>query len=52
LISVNTGKKRIDTLAWNTSYFRRRLMEMGFIVYGNEHSPVIPILLFMPGKIR
>ncbi|XP_048733485.2 serine palmitoyltransferase 2-like isoform X2 [Ostrea edulis] len=49
--NTDEGKKRIKTLAWNTSYFRRRLMEMGFIVYGNEHSPVIPILLFMPGKI-
>lgn len=48
---TNEGKQRIDTLAWNTTYFRQRLVEMGFIVYGNEHSPVVPILLFMPGKI-
>ncbi|XP_022332551.2 serine palmitoyltransferase 2-like isoform X1 [Crassostrea virginica] len=48
---TNEGKKRIDTLAWNTTYFRQRMMEMGFIVYGNEHSPVVPILVFMPGKI-
>lgn len=48
---TNEGKQRIDTLAWNTTYFRERLVEMGFIVYGNEHSPVVPILLFMPGKI-
>ncbi|XP_062617555.1 serine palmitoyltransferase 2-like [Saccostrea cucullata] len=48
---TDEGKKRIDTLAWNTTYFRTRMKEMGFIVYGNDHSPVVPTLLFMPGKI-
>ncbi|XP_010137684.1 PREDICTED: serine palmitoyltransferase 3-like [Buceros rhinoceros silvestris] len=24
---------------------------MGFIIYGNDDSPVVPLLLYMPGKI-
>lgn len=30
--------------------FQKRLHEMGFIVYGNEDSPVVPILIYQPGK--
>lgn len=46
-----TGQRRIAQLAWNSRYFRRRLREMGFIIYGNMDSPVVPLLLFCPGKI-
>uniref|UniRef100_A0A9L0KDW6 serine C-palmitoyltransferase n=1 Tax=Equus asinus TaxID=9793 RepID=A0A9L0KDW6_EQUAS len=45
------GRKRVQQLAKNTRYFRQRLNEMGFIIYGNEESPVIPLLLYMPGKV-
>ncbi|XP_065919421.1 serine palmitoyltransferase 2-like isoform X2 [Dysidea avara] len=51
---TNEGKMRIDALAENTGYFRRRLKEMGFVLYGNDHSPVIPLLLYgkMPAFSR
>lgn len=45
------GKECIQQLAENTRYFRRRLKEMGFIIYGNEDSPVVPLMLYMPAKI-
>ncbi|XP_034008110.1 serine palmitoyltransferase 3 [Trematomus bernacchii] len=45
------GIRRIRQLAENTKYFRARLKEMGFIIYGHEDSPVVPILLYMPGKV-
>ncbi|XP_075383951.1 serine palmitoyltransferase 3 [Tenrec ecaudatus] len=45
------GLQRVQQLAKNTRYFRQRLSEMGFIVYGNEESPLIPLLLYMPGKV-
>lgn len=32
-------------------YFRQRLVEMGFNVYGNEDSAVVPILVYYPGKV-
>lgn len=46
-----TGRQRINQLARNTRYFRRRLTKMGFIVYGHPHSPVVPALLYSPSKI-
>ena len=45
------GGKRIKKLAWNTRYFRYHLHKMGFIVYGNYNSPVVPIMLFQPAKL-
>jgi serine palmitoyltransferase len=46
------GKRRIEQLAWNSHYFRENLVRMGFIVYGNNDSPVVPLMLYMPAKIR
>jgi len=50
-VYVLPGARRIGQLAWNSRYFRRRLFEMGFIIYGNVDSPVVPLLLFCPAKI-
>uniref|UniRef100_A0A8C5WHZ6 serine C-palmitoyltransferase n=1 Tax=Leptobrachium leishanense TaxID=445787 RepID=A0A8C5WHZ6_9ANUR len=48
---TSLGQDRVQQLAANTRYFRRRLVEMGFIIYGNSDSPVVPLMLYMPGKI-
>ncbi|EDL80317.1 similar to RIKEN cDNA C130053K05 gene; similar to dJ718P11.1.1 (novel class II aminotransferase similar to serine palmotyltransferase (isoform 1)) (predicted) [Rattus norvegicus] len=45
------GVQRIQQLRENIKYFRRRLIEMGFIIYGNDYSPVVPVLLYMPAKV-
>ncbi|XP_027015499.2 serine palmitoyltransferase 2 [Tachysurus fulvidraco] len=45
------GRDRIQRLAENTNYFRKRLREMGFIIYGNYDSPVVPMMLYLPAKI-
>ncbi|XP_028994598.1 serine palmitoyltransferase 2-like [Betta splendens] len=45
------GRERVRQLAENTVYFRKRLREMGFIIYGNNDSPVVPMMLYMPAKI-
>ncbi|KAM6973458.1 serine palmitoyltransferase 2 [Aplochiton taeniatus] len=45
------GHDRVQQLAENTTYFRRKLQEMGFILYGNNDSPVVPMMLYMPAKI-
>ncbi|XP_033041481.1 serine palmitoyltransferase 3 isoform X1 [Trachypithecus francoisi] len=45
------GLQRVRQLAKNTRYFRQRLQEMGFIIYGNENASVVPLLLYMPGKV-
>ncbi|XP_053141405.1 serine palmitoyltransferase 3 isoform X4 [Hemicordylus capensis] len=51
LDGTTQGRQRVHQLAENTNYFRRRLHELGFIIYGNEDSPVVPLLLYVPGKI-
>ncbi|KAG8443876.1 hypothetical protein GDO86_009173 [Hymenochirus boettgeri] len=45
------GLRRVRQLGENTKYFRQRLRDMGFIIYGNEDSPVVPVLLYMPAKV-
>lgn len=48
---TDVGKKRIKQLARNTRYFRRRLNQIGVIIYGNEDSPVVPMLVYLFSKI-
>ncbi|XP_021498226.1 serine palmitoyltransferase 3 [Meriones unguiculatus] len=48
---TNEGVQRIQQLEANIKYFRKRLTEMGFIIYGNDCSPIVPMLLYMPAKI-
>ncbi|XP_032668748.1 serine palmitoyltransferase 2 isoform X2 [Odontomachus brunneus] len=48
---TNEGKKLIKQLARNTRYFRRRLHQIGVIIYGNEDSPVVPMLVYLFSKI-
>lgn len=45
------GQRCVQQLAENTRYFRRQLMRMGFIIYGNSDSPIVPLMLYMPAKI-
>ncbi|CAD6186762.1 unnamed protein product [Caenorhabditis auriculariae] len=42
------GAERIERLARNSRYFRLRLKQMGFIVYGSNDSPVVPMLIYFP----
>ncbi|XP_074065536.1 serine palmitoyltransferase 3-like isoform X1 [Macrotis lagotis] len=51
LDGTTEGIQRIQQLAKNTKYFRNKLNEMGFILYGNQDSPVIPLLLYLPSKV-
>ena len=46
------GIERIYQLSRNAQYFRKRLKQMGFVVCGNNDSPVVPMMLFMPAKIQ
>ncbi|XP_067009623.2 serine palmitoyltransferase 2 isoform X2 [Anabrus simplex] len=51
LDGTNEGQRRIMQLHRNTRYFRKRLRQMGVITYGNEDSPVVPLLVYMFSKI-
>lgn len=45
------GQRRIRQLAWNVRYFRRGVHKLGMMVYGHRDSPVVPTIIFNPGKI-
>lgn len=45
------GDERLQRLAFNSRYLRLGLKRLGFIVYGHDDSPIIPVLLFNPGKM-
>ncbi|XP_039950773.1 serine palmitoyltransferase 2 isoform X1 [Bactrocera tryoni] len=51
LDGTDTGRQKINQLARNTRYFRRRLAQMGVITYGHEDSPVVPMLVYLFSKI-
>ncbi|TMW54816.1 hypothetical protein DOY81_000049 [Sarcophaga bullata] len=51
LDDTDTGRKKINQLARNTRYFRKRLAQMGVIIYGHEDSPVVPMLVYLFSKI-
>ncbi|XP_063104757.1 serine palmitoyltransferase 3 [Cavia porcellus] len=51
LDGTTEGLQRIQQLSKNIKYFRDRLKKMGFIIYGNDHSPIVPILLYHPCKV-
>jgi serine palmitoyltransferase len=48
---TDDGVKRVAQLKRNSRYFRQKLKQKGFIVYGNDDSPVVPVALYYPSKI-
>ncbi|XP_073528317.1 serine palmitoyltransferase 3-like isoform X1 [Phyllobates terribilis] len=48
---TRTGQQRVNQLAENTRYFRQKLHDMNLITYGNEDSPIVPVLMYMPSKV-
>lgn len=45
------GRMRLRRLAFNARYLSRGLAKLGFITYGHTDSPIVPLLLFNPGKM-
>ncbi|XP_068729494.1 serine palmitoyltransferase 2-like [Montipora capricornis] len=43
---TDEGKKRLTALAENNNYFRRRIQEIGFTVFGHDASPIIPVVTY------
>lgn len=46
------GSTRLRRLAFNCRYLHSGLIKLGFITYGHSASPVVPLLLFNPGKMN
>ena len=45
------GRIRLRRLAFNSRYLTRGLKKLGFITYGSDDSPIVPLMLFNPGKM-
>ncbi|KAL2105882.1 hypothetical protein VUR80DRAFT_7611 [Thermomyces stellatus] len=45
------GEERLQRIAFNSRYLRLGLKRLGYITYGHDDSPIIPIVLYNPGKI-
>ena len=45
------GEERLQRLAFNSRYVRLGLKRLGFIVFGHDDSPIIPLLLYHPAKM-
>ncbi|VDL84222.1 unnamed protein product [Nippostrongylus brasiliensis] len=45
------GARKAVQLLRNSRYFRRRLKQMGFLIYGHEDSPVVPLMTFYITKV-
>ena len=51
LCDSSEGRLRLRRLAFNSRYLSRGLAKLGFITYGHVDSPIVPLLLYQPGKM-
>ncbi|KAF0987678.1 hypothetical protein HZS_2107 [Henneguya salminicola] len=50
-IGNDIGKIKLLKLRENILYFRSKLKRMGFIIYGHDYSPVVPLMIYIPGQL-
>eukprot|EP00597_Dinobryon_sp_UTEXLB2267_P002865 CAMPEP_0170077800 /NCGR_PEP_ID=MMETSP0019_2-20121128/14537_1 /TAXON_ID=98059 /ORGANISM="Dinobryon sp., Strain UTEXLB2267" /LENGTH=311 /DNA_ID=CAMNT_0010290331 /DNA_START=538 /DNA_END=1473 /DNA_ORIENTATION=+ len=48
---TNIGQQKIERLIENSNYFRKEMLRLGLHVYGDFDSPIIPVLIYLPGKV-
>lgn len=48
---TDIGEKKLTALRENSNFFRTELKRLGLEVLGNEDSPIIPVMLYVPTKI-
>ena len=48
---LGQGEERLQRLAFNSRYLRLGLKRLGFIVYGHDDSPIVPVMLYNPAKM-
>ncbi|EIW53578.1 serine palmitoyltransferase 2 [Trametes versicolor FP-101664 SS1] len=51
MVDGSDGLMRLRRIAFNARYLNRGLRKLGFITYGMDDSPVVPLLIFHPGKM-
>jgi serine palmitoyltransferase len=52
LASGKEGSSRLRRLSFNSRYLHNGLIKLGFITYGHLSSPIVPLLIFNPGKMN
>ncbi|PBK82393.1 PLP-dependent transferase [Armillaria gallica] len=52
LSSGEEGRDRLRRLSFNSRYLHSGLIKLGFITYGHAASPIVPLLVFNPGKMN
>ena len=52
LASGKEGSSRLRRLSFNSRYLHNGLIKLGFITYGHPASPIVPLLIFNPGKMN
>ncbi|KAL4952963.1 pyridoxal phosphate-dependent transferase [Aspergillus filifer] len=45
------GLERMQRLTFNSRYLRLGLKRLGFIIYGHDDSPIVPLMLYHPAKM-
>lgn len=50
-LAPGQGEERLQRIAFNSRYLRLGLKRLGFIVYGHDDSPIVPVPLYNPGKM-
>lgn len=50
LMDTPFGIRKANQLSKNTKYFRNRLKQEGFMILGQDESPVVPLMTFHPIK--
>ena len=48
---TDEGQKRIKQLHENSNLFRTALLDLGFHVFGDTNSPVVPMMVYHPAKM-
>lgn len=51
-VAPGEGLERLQRIAFNSRYLRLGLKRLGFIIYGHDDSPVIPLIVYHPGKMQ
>ncbi|TNJ28387.1 Serine palmitoyltransferase 2 [Giardia muris] len=52
LAEIDAGSPRVARLHENSIFFREGLKNVGLTVYGTQGSPVVPVLLYNPVKLK
>ncbi len=48
---TNNGEMRLQQLRDNSNFFREELKNLGFHVFGDPDSPIVPMMVYHPCKM-